>query len=535
MTVAQDNPSQVLLIGFEDQENLGLRSLAAFLGREGICVGIQPMQGVSREVILDRILSESPKLVGFSLIFQRMLDIYADLIGYLRRNGIKSHFTMGGHFPTFEFEEVLYAIPELDSVIRHEGEETLRELFHKIDQPDSWENILGLAYRVKDTIRINPLRPLITDLDTIPFPVRDASGTTHRGIDIRSVAGSRGCYYNCSFCSISEFYRRPPGPARRTRSPRNVVREMVALHEKYGTQIFIFQDDDLFMRTQEHRQWLNQFLNELWGADLADKILWRISCRVDDLDSDYIQKMKQAGLVSIYIGIESVSDRELKTLNKGYSAKDVYRAVDMLHEVGMPFEFGFMLLTPDSTTETVEENIDFLQFMSENGDALVHFCKMAPYAGTAIQGRLRQEGRLEGSLAYPDYRFLDPKLDLLQAFFAQTFNYRNLDDNGLVEGLRFAKFDACVSRRFGSCGYNVDLYEAAVKELIRQCNESALDVMAFALAFIKKNGEDKIMQHWHILEDLHRRELATEQVIRFRLDRLMTEYGFSTLGATQRC
>jgi len=315
---------------------------------------------------------------------------------------------------------------------------------------------------------------------------------------------------------------------------RNVVREMVALQEKYGTQIFIFQDDDLFMRTQEHRQWLNQFLNELWEADLADKILWRVSCRVDDLDSDYIQKMKQSGLVSIFLGIESASDRELTTLNKGYSARDVYRAVDMLHEVGMPFEFGFMLFTPDSTLETVEENIDFLKFVSENGDTLVHFCKMVPYAGTSFQGRLRQEGRLEGSLASPDYRLLDPKLDLLQAFFAQTFNYRNFDDNGLVEGLRFAKFDVCVLRRFGSCGYNIDLYEAAVKELIRRCNESALDVMGFALAFIKKNSEDKIMQHWHILEDFQRHELATEQVIRFHLDCLRTEYGFSTQGATQR-
>ncbi len=529
----QDSQCQVMLIGFEAQENLGMRSLAAFLEREGVRVGIQPMQGVSRENILRRLLLERPTLVGFSLIFQRMLDIYVGLIDYLRQNGIVSHFTIGGHFPTFAIENILSTVPGLDSVVGHEGEETLRDLFFKINQPDSWENIPGLAYRAGNVIRINPPRPLITEMDSLPFPLRDSIATTHRGIDIRSIAASRGCYYNCSFCSIGEFYRRPPGPARRARSPKNVVREMLSLYHKYGTRIFIFQDDDLFMRTHEHREWLNQFLSELSEADLVNKIMWRISCRVDDLDSDGIQKMKQYGLMSIYLGIESASDNELGSMKKGYSSEDVYRAVDMLHHAGMPFEFGFMLFTPDSTLETVKQNIDFLDFISKSSDTLVHFCKMSPYAGTPVQRRLLQEGRLEGSLAYPDYRLLDPKLDLLQAFFAPTFNHRNFDDNGLVERLRFAKFDACVLRRFGSSKYDVDNYELAVKELIRQCNDSALDVMKFALVLIEMNNEDNIMQHWQILEDSRRNELATQQKIEFRLDCLMTEYGFFTDSAGQ--
>jgi anaerobic magnesium-protoporphyrin IX monomethyl ester cyclase len=524
----------VLLIGFEAQENLGMRSLAAFLEREGVCVGIQPMQGVSKEIILNRVLRENPKLIGFSLIFQRMLPMYTDLIDYLRQNGVDSHFTMGGHFPSFEFEEILSTIAGLDSIVRHEGEKTLYELFHKIDQPDSWKEIPGLVYRVDDKIWANPLRQLITDLDSLPFPIRDAAGTTHRGIGIRSIAGSRGCYYNCSFCSISEFYRRPPGSARRTRSPQNLVQEMVTLYEQHGARIFIFQDDDWFIRTREHRQWLDQFLSELRKEGLASKILWRISCRVDDLDADYIREMMQSGLVSIYLGIESASDTELVTINKGYTAEDVYCAVDLLHKLGMPFEFGFMIFTPDSTLQTVKENVDFLKFIIENGAALIHFCKMSPYAGTAIQRRLRAEGRLEGTLACPDYRFLDPKLDLLQAFFSQTFNYRNFDDGGLVERLRFAKFDACVLRRFDPHGYDVDLYEATVKKLIRRCNESALDAMTFALAFIEGNSEDKIMQHWQVLHGIRQRELATEQEITSHLDRLMSEHGFFTQGGVLR-
>lgn len=534
MGVTQGDECEVLLVGIEAQENLGLRSLAAFLNHQGIGAGIQPMQDVSKETVLRRIEREKPKIVGFSLIFQRMLDAYADLIGYLRENGVGAHFTMGGHFPTFAFEEVLSAIPRLDTVVRHEGEETILELFHKVDQPDSWKDIQGLAYRTGNSVRANPLRPLISNLDSLPFPVRDTSGITHRGIGIRSIAGSRGCYYNCGFCSISEFYRRPPGAVRRTRSPVNVIREMLTLYESYGAQIFIFQDDDLFMRTNAHRQWLDEFLCELEQTELSTKVLWRISCRVDDMDIDYLRRMKEAGLVSIYLGIESANDTELATMNKGYKAIDVYRAIDLLHEVDMPFEFGFMLFTPDSSLETVMQNLDFLKFVAGGSNSLVHFCKMSPYAGTPIQHRLQQEGRLEGSLACPDYRFLDAKVDLLQAFSAQTFNLRNFSDEGLVERLRFAKFDICVLGRLLPDSYDTEIYERSVRELIRRCNGSALDAMTFAGSFVNQNSENGIMQYWHVLDDVRHRELAEERRIASQLDALMSEYGFVVKGSAER-
>lgn len=526
MTFPNDACCQVLLVGFEAQENLGLRSLAAFLQNEGIEVGIQPMQGVTRETILARALTEKPKLIGFSLIFQRMLDDYAELIAYLRANGVGGHFTMGGHFPTFEFEAVLKAMPGLDSVVRHEGEHTLLELFLKLDRPQIWGEIPGLASRTEQGISVAPLRHLIADLDSLPFPIRDTCSTTHRGIGIRSLAGSRGCYYDCSFCSISEFYRRTPGPARRTRSPRNVVQEMLSLYDQFGTQIFIFQDDDLFMRTPRHRDWLEEFVREIGASTLANRILWRVSCRVDDLDADCLRKMKEAGLVSVYLGIESASDAELAAMHKGYKAKDVYHAIDLIREVDLPFEFGFMLFTPDSVLETVRENLEFLKFVSANCDTLVNFCKMSPYAGTPIQRRLREQGRLEGSLACPDYRFLEPKLDLLQAFSAQTFNYRNFADDGLVERLRFAKFDVCLLKRLLPSGQDIQAYESVIGELIKRCNESSLDTMTFALAFLQQNDLETVMQYWHILEEARQQELATEQEITVLLHRVLTEYGF---------
>jgi anaerobic magnesium-protoporphyrin IX monomethyl ester cyclase len=513
----------ILLIGFEAQENLGLRSIAAFLQGRGIRTAIEPIHGVTREEILRRARASGAKIVGFSVIFQRMLAAYAELIAYLRANGIAGHFTAGGHFPTFEPETMLATIDGLDSVIRHEGELTLLELFEKIDRPEEWDRIDGLVFRADGGVRVNPPRALIEDLDSLPFPLRDPrGGITHRGIDVRSIAGSRGCYSRCSFCSITEFYRSTSGTLRRSRSPANVVAEMEQLYGDFGTRVFIFQDDDIFMRSRSHRQWLDAFLGELRRARLHDKVLWRISCRVDDLDLDLIRRMSDHGLGTIYLGIESGNDSELKTINKGYSARDSYAAVELLRQSGVPFEFGFMLFTPDTTVQAIAENLDFLRFAGSAG-TVVNFCKMAPYAGTAIEKRLRAEGRLTGTTASPDYAYEDGRVRLLQLFSTQAFEHRNFDDDGLVELIRFARFDALVARRLlGTAGYD---YEESVREITLRANEAALDALTFAHALIADHSVEATMDHWGILEEAARAEQAEESALTGEMRQLMSQNG----------
>lgn len=517
----------ILLIGFEGQENLGLRSISAYLDHNGITAGIAPLQELTREEILEYIRVAEPKLVGFSLIFQRMLGDYANLIAFLRANSVNAHLTVGGHYPTFEYEFMLESIPGLDTVVRHEGEETLLELYRNLHRPDRWPEIMGIAFRKNGRVIATPKRPLIADLDLLPFPARKADGASHRGIGIRSIAGSRGCYYDCSFCSIHEFYRRS-GPTRRSRSPRHIVQEMKALFDDMGVRIFIFQDDDFFMPGKINRQKQDALLDELESAGLHDQILWRVSCRVDDIDERLLRKMKRYGLASVYLGIESGSEQGLKTFNKRYKGVDVCNALSVLREIDMPFEFGFMMFEPYSTHQTVRDNIDFLKRMGEYSDALVHFCKMSPYAGTAIARRLIQEGRLQGTAACPDYRFQDPRLDLLQTFFAQTFNFRNFDDHGLVERLRFAKFDATVVEKFFAGRFDAAAYRSRVRELIRACNESALETMSMAAAFMESHSLQEVIDNWNIFEDLHLNEKYTEQVISKALDALLHEFCLET-------
>lgn len=517
----------VLLLGFEEWENLGLRYIAAFLLQQGVQAQVHPL-GAPPEEILALIRRENPAIVGFSLIFQRMLFDFAELIAYLRANGVGAHLTMGGHFPSIEPQATLSVIPGLDSVARGEGEITLLELFHRRQQPDTWGQIEGLAFRTEcdGPIQVNPPRPKIQDLDSLPYPIRSERMPTHRGLGLCSILASRGCHYDCSFCSIQTFYGESPGPRRRVRSPANVAAEMEQLFHRRGMRIFIFEDDDLFMRGRVSRQWIDDLVQELKQRGMADKILWRVSCRVDDVDPEPIAAMMEAGLMSVYIGIESGNDQGLKTFNKHYTVDDIHRALAKLRAVGIPYEYGFMILNPDTTFATLRQDIAFLKEISADGEAVIQFTKTMPYSGTPINRRLQQEGRLAGTLAAPDYGYLDPRLDLLQMFFTEAFHHRNFDPKGLAERLRFAKLDVAVVRKFFGDQYDAEAYAAAVGELVRRSNEEVLERMSMAVDFMASRSQAEIIADWPVLELLIGEEKAVEAQLGAALSWLMACHGF---------
>lgn len=503
--------SDVLLVGYEDDENLGLRSIAAYLAFRGVRVGIQRYNESDVRAVLLRILEENPAIVGFSLIFQRMLLDFAKLVYSLRENGVKSHFTIGGHFPTLAPKDTLNVIPGLDSVICHEGELTLHELYQHLDDPESWRNILGLAYRDNHDIHINPPRPLIEDLDTLPDPIRWDYTKTHRELGMRSILASRGCYYDCSFCSVRGFYGTAPGPLRRARSPMKVVNEMRRLFDDHGVRIFIFKDDDLCTRGRRHREWIHNFARELRASGLGGKVIWRISCRVDDVDYDLLTELREVGLRFLYMGIESGNDTSLKSFNKRYRVEDANKAIAVVRKLGLTFAFGFMMFDPDSTFASIAQNVEFLSKHGKFGDVAVTFTKMFPYVGTPIANRLAIEGRLRGTVDSPTYEFSDRRLNLLELFCSQAFGFRDYLTRGLVGLLEVALFDAVVVHEFFANQYDADAYITDVNRLVRRSNESAMATLGMVCDFMADRSYQEIIDNWPVIETFARCEDAFQK------------------------
>src|SRR3954454_22707678 len=135
----------VILIGFQDQGNLGMGYLASMLKAHDRTVELLDFRdGIDR--IRACVLAADPLVVGFSLIFQYYLPGFREMAAELRAAGITSHFTIGGHYPTPSHDEVLEAVPELDSVVRFEGELTLLDLVERLAAGRAWRETTGMAY-----------------------------------------------------------------------------------------------------------------------------------------------------------------------------------------------------------------------------------------------------------------------------------------------------------------------------------------------------------------------------------------------------
>ena len=526
--------TDAILVGWERQENLGLRHILSYLEGEGYRVRLVPYAPGAEDKVVRAVCEADARLVGFSVIFQYNLRDYGELMKALRKAGVESHFTAGGHYPSLRPENTLREIPELDTVVRFEGELTARELLERLDRPETWGEIQGLTFRRDGEVVVNPARPLIEDLDRLPWPARGEQVQSVRGIPMAPMLASRGCLFDCSFCSIRQFYGQAPGPLRRTRSPEDVAREMRYLFDARGVRLFLFQDDDFAAKTENQRDWVGRFLLALDRERLTGRIGWKISCRVDDIEPEIMTRCRDRGLLTVYLGVESGSASGLKTLNKHATVEQNLRSMRILKETGVDADMGFMLLDPGSTLESVRENVAFLREVADLGGPPICFVKTLPLAGTAMEKQLAEEGRLTGDPLRPDYRFLDPRLDHYALWITLRFSQRNSAPNGLVETLRIAHFDQVVARAFEAASWTEE-YGTELRRLIDSANESAISTLERTLEIVDECPDaDSVALAWRYLNRISADDAAVQARIFRELDWVLERYSPTLCGAIRQ-
>lgn len=474
----RDTSRPVILIGFQRQSNLGLGYLASTLRQAGYAVEVFDYER-DRADILAAAVRLDPILIGFSLIFQSYVTHFGALMDYLRENGINCHFTMGGHFPSLSYERTIELLPDLDSVVRFEGEMTLLELVDCLGAGRNWRALQGIAYRDPAGIKANEMRALVHDLDQLPYPERTFNRNAVLGRHATPMLASRGCARTCSFCSIHMFYRTAPGKVVRTRNPAEVVKEMRFLLEENGISIFLFQDDDFPLFGPVWKKWAREFLAELHRNRLPGRVVWKINCRADAVDPELFVEMRRAGLHMVYMGLESGTEEGLKTLHKQITVEQNIRAVQILKQIGVRFEFGFMLLDPSSTFESVRANLQFLRAIVGDGSAAAGFGRMVPYDGTPIKDELERTGRLRGDVSRPDYDFLDPRLN---DFYNEII--RMVDVTGWTHGygalspaLNFAWEELSILEQLFPAMPGFDDYRRAIQQITSESNLTLIQIV----------------------------------------------------------
>ena len=523
----------VVLVGFQNQPNLGIGYLAAVLLEHGYDVQVLDFES-GRQHILESIRGADPLIVGLSIIFQYYTPDFAELVAYLRENGVTCLICAGGHYPSLRYEETLEAIPGLDCVVLFEGEYTLLDLAERAAAGQDWRDVPSIAYRAEGRTHVTPLRPLIPDLDALPAPYRQEQAYDCLGIHCTSILASRGCPRGCSFCSIRRFYSIPPGRIRRTRSPQNVVEEMVQLYREHDVRVYLFQDDDFSFASARDRAWADEFADHLRASGLHESVIWKISCRADEIEPQILHTLRSVGLFLIYLGIESGNETGLRTLNKHLTVEDSRRAVRVIKEAGLRCEFGFMLFDPSSTVDLVLENIRFLRDISGDISAPIPFCKMLPYAGTDIEAQLREAGRLSGDVRHPDYGFADERADAWYAYLSEVFRLWIYGRDCVLSHLRWSLFELDILERFYPRAEGLDEHRERLGFLTGWYNEIFCRIVEDSAEFFRTATPTQSSGLQSIYEAAEQQRLWLEERLDYQRHAFLSTAGLPAQAASAR-
>ncbi|MFC1809283.1 B12-binding domain-containing radical SAM protein [Candidatus Omnitrophota bacterium] len=278
----------------------------------------------------------------------------------------------GGPHASVMGKEVL-SHPEIDVVVRGEGEVTIVELLHAIERGEDLDGIHGIIFRRNDSLVETAPRELIEDLDSLPFPLESAAQTLkdyahYPKKAFKNIFSSRGCPFSCLFCGSRDIW----GKRARLRSPENVIAEMKAL-VRLGLRSFRFEDDTFGIDRQWTRTLCNMIRRDFPG------IAWECELHVNLVTDELLTAIKQAGCYRVQIGVESGNNAMLTSIRKESTVEEALSAAELIKRKGFELEAFFMIGFPDETEETLRDTINVLKRIT--CDKLVYSI-FTPYPGT---------------------------------------------------------------------------------------------------------------------------------------------------------
>lgn len=372
---------------------LYLAAVARAQGHEVRVLDLDFLGGIAPH--LDRALSEfEPVLVGVSAYTTNVARA-ADIASRVKQARPQTTTVLGGFHASALPKRVLCEFPSFDFVIVGEGEYTLLDLAAAIPviargriQDSPLPQIAGLAWRDGENIMVNERRPLIDDLDTLPFPARDLVPVARYVPDpgnfyhlpSTGILYSRGCPYHCTFCSKSVFQN-----VIRYRRPETVIDEMRECGARWGIRDFRFEDEGPTLNIKRVRELCEAIL----GAGL--RVTWHCYSRVDSVEEDDLRLMQRAGCYHVTYGIESGSPRTLERIDKRLSLEQARRIVATTKRLGLECKANFIIGFPWETREDLDQTIRFAFDISPD---LATFNVFKPLPGSSLYEELERAGKL---------------------------------------------------------------------------------------------------------------------------------------------
>lgn len=349
---------------------LGIAYIAAVLEIGGVEVRIidAPAVEMDFETIKKEIQKYSPDMVAITSVTPTVSN--ALKVAEISKKACpKAIIVLGGYHPTFTYQELL-KYDYVDLVVVGEGEYTMLELVKTLERGENLRNVKGIACKNFKT----PPRPVIEDLDNMPFPARhllpmEDYKIMNMKLPIGTLISGRGCPFHCSFCASSAMH----GHKLRLRSSENVVDEMEHLKEDHNAEMIAFMDDTFT-------------LNKKRVYDICDEIqerkldrYWGCTARVDTISEELLCKMKEAGCITLFLGVESADQQSLDQLNKKITINKIKKTFELTKKHGVRTIASVVLGMPGDTRKSIETTIKFVKSLEPN---YAIFSLATPYPGT---------------------------------------------------------------------------------------------------------------------------------------------------------
>lgn len=373
--------------------HLGLLMLGSVLREAGHHVRIVDASALGRgyEDVLEEIRRFKPDVIALTAVTPSIIKT-VKLAEKIKKTWSSVPIVIGGPHFTAVPEQTLIDYPVFDFGVVGEGENTLKDLVEALSANRSPLEVAGVAFRQNGEVIFGAQRPVIKDLDTLPFPAWDLlDGFPHsyhpalfkyRKLPSTHVVSARGCPNKCIFCDTSVFSRQI-----RFHGSEYVLEMIGYLVKRFGVREIVFEDDQFLIKKERVAKICEGFLSARWG------ISWCCSGRVNSVkDLDLLRLMKRSGCWQISYGIESGNQHILNFAKKGITIGQIEKAVRLTHEAGILSKGYFILGLPHETQKSITNTIQFAKNLPLNDmSAFI----LTPFPGSEMYDVAEKYGTIE--------------------------------------------------------------------------------------------------------------------------------------------
>lgn len=377
----------------------GIIQLAAYLEREVKNVEIEVLdctpQQFSWSDIERKIESFNPNVVAASAFASCTVYSVLRTLEIAKKVNSEILTVTGGQHFSATTQESLEKYPEIDVIVRGEGEVTLTELILNSPRKSNFSNILGMSFQHNGKIIHNKSRPLIKELNRLPYPgyhfVKDLVHKYHfaamagYNTPYALIEGARGCAHKCTFCTQWRHW----GGICRMKSPERIADEIEFCYNNYGSRFIWLTDDDFGPGSRA-----NTLADELLKREVGDDLMLFLQWRCDDVikNKKILPKLRRAGLYWVMMGVESPNETTLESFRKGIVAGQATQAVKLLKENGI---FSHAMFVIGGRKDTKESIADLTEFANKLDPDFAIFTALTPFPGAEIYEEAKRKGWIE--------------------------------------------------------------------------------------------------------------------------------------------